>query len=164
MIKNRIKKEWKDLKDIFKSDKKILKANRIISNGIVKAALLFLIDIFLFLLFNYIINVFCNVGKMFQDMDNMASYMGLNNILFSFRNFASSGLIKTLYGFFLIAVIILDIFLSYDIKTAFSEEAINKQQKGDAKFATIEDIRKQYKEIDECGTVDESRPDRKSVV
>lgn len=62
-------------------------------------------------------------------MDNMASYMGLNNILFSVRNFASSGLIKTLYGFFLIAVIILDIFLSYDIKTAFSEEAINKQQK-----------------------------------
>ena len=158
MIKNRIKKEWKDLKDIFKSDKKILKANRIISNGIVKAILLFLIDIFLFLLFNYIINVFCNVGKMFQDMDNMASYMGLNNILFSVRNFASSGLIKTLYGFFLIAVIILDIFLSYDIKTAFSEEAINKQQKGDSKLATLEDIRKQYKEIDECGTVDESRP------
>ena len=158
MIKNRIKKEWKDLKDIFKSDKKILKANRIISNGIVKAILLFLIDIFLFLIFNYIINVFCNVGKMFQDMDNMASYMGLNNILFSFRNFASSGLIKTLYGFFLIAVIILDIFLSYDIKTAFSEEAINKQQKGDSKLATLEDIRKQYKEIDECGTVYEGRP------
>lgn len=158
MIKNRIKKEWKDLKDIFKSDKKILKANRIISNGIVKAILLFLIDIFLFLLFNYIINVFCNVGKMFQDMDNMASYMGLNNILFSVRNFTNSGLIKTLYGFFLIAVIILDIFLSYDIKTAFSEEAINKQQKGDSKLATLEDIRKQYKEIDECGTVYEGRP------
>ena len=71
----------------------------------------------------------------------------LRNIGFSFSLFMESSTVKYVYLLFLVLIILLDITFVYQVKTNWSVDNFNVEQKGDSRFATLEEIKEQYKEI-----------------
>lgn len=157
-LKNRFSEDWKDLCDTIKDDKKAFKLNRILSNNISVAVLVAVIDILFLLLFNYVINVCSNVPKMAKDMSNMSSYFGVGNLLLSVKLLGAYKFVRMLYMMFVIAIVILDALFVYNIRTSLSEKRFNLQQKGDSRWAELEEIKGQYLEIDEVETEYEGMP------
>lgn len=98
----------------------------------------------LFLCVNYMINLLKNIPELFKDMDNPIKYVGPVN------------LIKFNYRYWWIYIIILLCcyggawIVTYRIKLAYKPLDIG--QKGSQRFTTLEEIKAQYKEIDEKET------------
>lgn len=121
--------------------------NRFFSNNYVLPILIVVLDIFFFLLFNFIVNCFANMFYY-----NVLESGSIGEI-FSLKNAWIDGPIlryatgKYVYVLFVLLLIFLDVVFVYQIKTYWSAENFNVNQKGESRFATIEEIRLQYKEI-----------------
>lgn len=155
---NKVKRDWIELKDIIRNENKMLKVNRILSNNIVMAVIITAMDILLLLLFNYFINSIGNLGSYIRDRENAAVYFSAKNCLLSFSRLRNSGVVRLLYIIFGIGIVILDAIQIHNIKVSFSEKGFNINQKGKARWTTQEEIKAQYKEIDESEMEYEGNP------
>lgn len=105
---------------------------------------LFGIDFLFYYIITYVANFVTNFATIFQSMGNSKKYLGLHRGLW----YAGPG--KVIYYFsFLVVLFVLDLFLYYKFKVSFSEEYFNIGQKGNARWTTLDEIKKQYKEIPE---------------
>lgn len=149
----KLKEHWTKFKDSVirpAQDKK--NVNRIgmtLSNNYVLPVLIILIDIFLFLLFNYILNSILACFDAFIDHSGYSGCFSIRNVLPDIELIFSSQTVRYLYAFFLVALAILDGMYVYQMKSSLSEDFFNEGQKGDSRFKTIEEIQKEYKEIPE---------------
>lgn len=155
---SKLKKDWNELLDIIKDKNKMLKLNRILSNNISMAVIITAMDILIFLLFNYVVNSFLNLGNYVRDRSNPAAYFSMKNCLISFTNISRYGTIRLLYMIFAIIIVIVDVIQIHNIKVSYSEKRFNIDQKGKSRWTTQEEIIQQYKEIDETETEYEGNP------
>lgn len=112
---------------------------------------LIIIDILLLSLFNFIVNsitgIFGNAiqGKNLTQATNAG--ITIKNIFLNFSAIKNSSSMKVLYVLFIIAIVVLDLLLIYQIRTSLSMDNFNVNQKGEERFATVEEIKEQYREI-----------------
>lgn len=161
--KVQLSEDWKELKKIVHNNdvedkEKPHRLNRFLSNNIVMAATLTIIDILLLICFNYVSNVIGKVPQMRQGTESISSYLGIENIVVPFSLIFNYSAWRFVYFVFLILITILDVVFCYEIKTSLSEKSINKNQKGKERWATLEEIQQQYKEIDELETEYDGMP------
>lgn len=157
-ISNRFEKELKELKDIIHDDKKTFRLNRILSNNISVTVIVTVIDVVLFLCFNYVSNIISKVPEMAKGTARISSYFGIGNLKLPVNLIVDYSTWRGIYLVFLVVLIILDALLIYGIKASLSEEHINKNQKADSRWTTFEEIKAQYKEIDEVDTEYDGMP------
>ncbi|MDE6019587.1 MAG: type IV secretory system conjugative DNA transfer family protein [Ruminococcus sp.] len=132
----------------FKSDvvtpmqqQRLMKVNKFLSSKYVLGTSAVVLAIILFLFFNYVLNLFSNLKYIFTDIDNAQAYTGLK-YAFIIR---PQNLI-----FYIVIVIVIMIAITmfiYKIRTAYKD--LNVGQKGDERWATIEEIKEQYKAVPE---------------
>ena len=154
----RIKEDAKELNEIMHDDNKKFRLNSILSNNISVAVILTVTDILLFLCFNYVCNIISKIPSMANGTASISSYFGLENIKFPSNLIFNYSTWRGIYIVFFIVMVILDGFLVYGIHHSLSEKHINKKQKGDSRWATLEEIQAQYKEIDEVETEYDGMP------
>lgn len=147
-------KEKKNIKDTLirpaKDPKKTMRLNHFLSNRYVVTMIVVLVDILFFCLLNYIINTLYALPAWLQDLEHPQKYIGLANIWLDLKSDFTT---KKYFILLEIAfVIVLDIILVYRIRTYLSDDYFNVGQKGDSRWATIEEIQQQYKEVDEKDT------------
>lgn len=131
----------------MENNTKLLKLNRFLAKKNSIAFLVGISDIILLMLLNYIINFFVNLPNVIGTNESK----NINSIKYFFMNFkifSDYSSIKTIYIVAILGLIIIDVMMIYKIETSFSEEDINIGQKGSRQWETIEEIKKQYKEID----------------
>ncbi len=132
---------------------KVMKIERFFARNYVIACLVILIDLFLFGCVNYVINTINHISDLVRDLDHPLKYLGIKNCLPDFDYIAEY---KSTYMVFfigtIVACIIIDILFVMKIKIAFDERGVNINQKGDQRFTTLEEIKQQYKEIDDKET------------
>lgn len=122
-----------------------MRFNRFLSGPKAMILIISAIDVGLFLLFNYIINVGMNIGAWINDKEHPEKYIGIREILPKISEYESA--VQYLYIILAIVLIILDIYLIYKIRVSFSEIDINKGQEGTSRWTTIEELKKQCKAI-----------------
>lgn len=132
---------------------KVMRIERFLSKNQVIAAIIVFIDLFLFAVINYFLNIFNNIPDWVRDLDHPLKYLGLGNCLPDW-NFVSSYTSTYLVIFigYVIACVVIDIMFAMKMKIAFDEKGVNLNQKGDQRFAYNEEIKQQYKEIDDRDT------------
>ena len=157
-LSNQIKKDWKELCDLIKDDKKSFKLNRFLSNNISVAVIITVTDMLFLLIFDYIINIMFHITDIMSHMNNMSEYVGLRNVSIPIGLLRRSGTVRLLYSFFLLGIVVADIYIIYNIRTSFSEKNFNFGQKGNTRWATLEEIQAQYLEIDDVGTEYDGMP------
>lgn len=159
-VKEQLSKDWEDLKKIIHNDdkEKINRLNRFLSNNITMTVIVTVIDILLLICFNYVSNVIGKIPQMSKGTESISSYLGIENIVIPFSLIFNYSTWRFVYLVFLMFLTILDIVFCYKIKTSWSEKSINKNQKGKERWATLEEIQQQYKEIDELETEYDGMP------
>ena len=125
----------------------LMRLNYFISNKYILFIIIILVDIFLFFLFNYVINVIAAIPSWLNDLDHGNSYFSIGNIIPRY-NTASSVTIA-FYVISYIFILVYDFILIYRVRSYLSDTAINVGQKGDQRWSTIDEIKKEYKEISE---------------
>lgn len=149
------------MKDVKQDIKKSLllpavdkgKANRIgrfISNSYILPIWIFFMDVFFFVLINYVINLFfefvlTGFGNQQEILPFQISYFFPNIELIR-----ESKVMKVIYLLISVLIVIMDISFVYQMKTGLSEDYFNLKQKGDARFLTLDEIKEQYKAIPDC--------------
>lgn len=131
-----------------KNPKRVMQLERYLSDTRIIMAIIIGIDLFFFMVMNFVINSLIAIPEMFKDLDNPGKYVGLKNVLPNINN------IRTYVGIYIPIFIILLIFLlaldactAYKMKVAWSEEYFNIGQKGDERWTTDEEIKQQFLEI-----------------
>ncbi len=151
-IYNRYSEDIDEIKKIIKDEKKTFRLNRLLANKLVIKIELFLMDIFLLICFNFVCNSFSNMAQAIGTRAGISTAIKFSNILIPFGKIFTSGGWLTLYILFAVITVIVDVFLVYQIKTSLAEKTINKEQDGDSRWTTDEEIKAQYLEIDEMET------------
>lgn len=128
--------------------KKLLRFNRFLSQKKMIALVLLVSDFFLLSLMNYIVNTMSNIKVILGNAARMSDYLGIEQFIINFSLIREHAFIRVLYSMALVALIILDAIIAYRIRISYSEEDINIGQKGTTKWATLDEIREQYVEID----------------
>lgn len=146
IIKNMKKEVITPLKD----KGKVFRINRFLSNWRVLPFFILILDIIVFLLFNY---VFISIGKLPEFVRNMD-----NTSCFSLKNMFQIELGSKVYKIFFFIMVVIDVLFVMKIKEAYSEDFFNVNQKGNARWTTLEEIKEQYLEIDEKNTPYEGNP------
>lgn len=138
--------DFKKLKDQIASvlkktekEKRVMQLNRILAEKENVRKLLFVIDIFLAVCFNFLINT----------LVELLSGKNIWEILKIFPTPKGIVIFWWLYLIFLLFLLICDITWAYKIKVSFSEENFNVNQKGSSRFTTVEELKQQYRQIDE---------------
>lgn len=123
--------------------------NQLISNKYAVPIEVILLDITFLFLLNYIVNSFMIIFTegFVNSARNIGECLKVSNGLFNWQWIASSQLAKKLYLAVLIFLGIMDVLFVYQIKTSLSDDYFNLGQKGQQRFTTIDEIKKQYKEI-----------------
>lgn len=152
LLKEQFQKDLKELKDIIHDDDKLFRINRILSNNLSVSAILVGADLLLIIGFNYICNAIAKIPNVASGTDSISSVLRLSNILIPFRLIIGYRTWRAAYLFYFLLIAVLDFFLVYQIRTSYSEKNFNLGQKGTSKWATLEEIQKQYVEIDELET------------
>lgn len=132
---------------------KVMKIERFLSKNRVIAAIIVFIDLFLFAVINYFLNIFNNIPDWVRDLDHPLKYLGLGNCLpdwYFIASYASTYFV--IFIGYVIACVVIDIMLAMKMKIAFDEKGVNLNQKGDQRWTTNEEIKQQYKEIDDSNT------------
>lgn len=138
-------------KRVIKRDdtRQLMRLNRILSNKYSIMVIVAAIDIFLFLAFNYVINIICNAFLALMEHERFSC--GPENVFPDFTMISTTSL-HVLYKLFLVVMAILDLVIVYRIRTSYSEKDININQVGDnSRWTTLEEIKQQYKEVPEKG-------------
>ena len=152
LLKEQFQKDLKELKDIIHDDDKLFRINRILSNNLSVSAILVGADLLLIIGFNYICNAIAKIPNVASGADSISSVLRLSNILIPFRLIIGYRTWRAAYLFYFLLIAVLNFFLVYQIRTSYSEKNFNLGQKGTSKWATLEEIQKQYVEIDELET------------
>ena len=106
------------------------------------------IDLFFFMVMNFVINSLIAIPEMFKDLDNPGKYVGLKNVLPNINNIRTyGGIYIPIFIILLIFLLALDACTAYKMKVAWSEEYFNIGQKGDERWTTDEEIKQQFLEI-----------------
>lgn len=146
----------KKIKDDFKNTvirpaknkKRVMRLNYFLSNKYSVVVIVLLTDLFLFFLFNYIVNTLVALFTGIRYENSLIECLSLKNIIFEVSVLQSS-LLRFLYAALAVILIIGDLCLIYQIRTYLSDVNFNVGQKGDERFATVDEIKAQYKEIAE---------------
>lgn len=103
------------------------------------------IDLFIFAIFNYIVNITFNLLDIAHNPEQALSYLSLFNIFPK----ASVVFLKApmLYLLFAFVLIILDFLFVYKIHVSWNSYEIAHGQKGSERWTTQEEVREQYKAI-----------------
>lgn len=161
----------------MKIDNKIhgMKLNRFLAKPWVIPGLLLIFDIVFILLISYVINSAANIGEYYAAREqtgyNLAEltknqeialanirsqYFGIENIIP--HPFSQDLIVKTVYMIVFSFLLISNLINFYKIRTSFGVKALNWNQYGDGRFTTKEEIKEQYKEIDDNGKVYKGKP------
>ncbi len=135
----------------IKDSTRAMRLNYFLSNKYILIIIVIMTDIFFFLLFNYIVNSCIDLFTALKVPSNnldLINCLTIDNIVFR-KMLLNSTTGRFLYAFLATALAILDLCLAYRIRTYLSDVNFNVGQKGDERFATVEEIKQQYKEIAE---------------
>lgn len=142
MISKRMKKS---VIEPLKDKKKIFRVNRFLSNWYVLPIFTLLIDVVFILCLNYLFNSLGNLRLYFIDKENAALYFSWKNMFHLIER-------KGIYKVCIPVLSVLDILFIFKVKEAFSDDYFNVNQKGNAEWTSLEEIKEQYLEIDEKDT------------
>lgn len=131
-----------------KNPKRVMQIERYLSDTRFIVAIIVGIDIFFFMILNFVINSLIAIPDILKDLDNPGKYIGMKNVLPRFSNIKEySGIYIPLIIILIIFLIFLDAYTAYKMKVAWSEEYFNIGQKGDERWTTDEEIKEQFLEI-----------------
>lgn len=121
---------------------------RFLGNGWVIAAVVVLEDVFFFLCVNYLFNVITSFNRWMNDLSHPERYIGIENVLPDWETIHKYG---EIYPFLLLVLVcfclFVDIRQAYRMRASFSDKGFNSGQKGTARWATEQEIKKQYVKI-----------------
>lgn len=151
-MKNILRKHIKEttIKKIVPKKSKNMNLNRLLGEKNSIMIILGIIDFFIYFIITYLANFLTNFSKVFQTIGESENYLSLYRGLW----YTGPGKIKY-YFFFFVVLGLLDIYLYYKFTVSFSEKYFNINQKGKARWTTVEEIKQQYKVVPE---MDESYP------
>ena len=128
-----------------------LKLNRLLANPLVVILIIVTADIAAFYLFNFAINTLKSLPALLK-LSLSGEAVDLNNYInpssWQMHLAGASYLVKALYGAFFIGMIATDLRMAYMIRLSYSDMAINKGNSGTARWTTLKEVMRQYKEID----------------
>lgn len=131
-----------------KNQKRVMQLERYLSDTRIIMAIIIGIDLFFFMVMNFVINSLIAIPEMFKDLDNPGKYVGLKNVLPNINNIRTyGGIYIPIFIILLIFLLALDACTAYKMKVAWSEEYFNIGQKGDERWTTDEEIKQQFLEI-----------------
>jgi len=131
-----------------KNPKRVMQLERYLSDTRIIMAIIIGIDLFFFMVMNFVINSLIAIPEMFKDLDNPGKYVGLKNVLPNINNIRTyGGIYIPIFIILLIFLLALDACTAYKMKVAWSEEYFNIGQKGDERWTTDEEIKQQFLEI-----------------
>lgn len=131
-----------------KNPKRVMQIERYLSDTRIIMAIIIGIDLFFFMVMNFVINSLIAIPEMFKDLDNPGKYVGLKNVLPNINNIRTyGGIYIPIFIILLIFLLALDACTAYKMKVAWSEEYFNIGQKGDERWTTDEEIKQQFLEI-----------------
>ena len=131
-----------------KNPKRVMQLERYLSDTRIIMAIIIGIDLFFFMVMNFVINSLIAIPEMFKDLDNPGKYVGLKNVLPNINNIRTyGGIYIPIFIILLIFLLALDACTAYKMKVAWSEEYFNIGQKGDERWTTEEEIKQQFLEI-----------------
>ena len=131
-----------------KNQKRVIQLERYLSDTRIIMAIIIGIDLFFFMVMNFVINSLIAIPEMFKDLDNPGKYVGLKNVLPNINNIRTyGGIYIPIFIILLIFLLALDACTAYKMKVAWSEEYFNIGQKGDERWTTDEEIKQQFLEI-----------------
>lgn len=131
-----------------KTPKRVMQLERYLSDTRIIMAIIIGIDLFFFMVMNFVINSLIAIPEMFKDLDNPGKYVGLKNVLPNINNIRTyGGIYIPIFIILLIFLLALDACTAYKMKVAWSEEYFNIGQKGDERWTTDEEIKQQFLEI-----------------
>lgn len=131
-----------------KNQKRVMQLERYLSDTRIIMAIIIGIDLFFFMVMNFVINSLIAIPEMFKDLDNPGKYVGLKNVLPNINNIRTyGGIYIPIFIILLIFLLALDACTAYKMKVAWSEEYFNIGQKGDERWTTEEEIKQQFLEI-----------------
>ena len=131
-----------------KNPKRVMQLERYLSDTRIIMAIIIGIDLFFFMVMNFVINTLIAIPEMFKDLDNPGKYVGLKNVLPNINNIRTyGGMYIPIFIILLIFLLALDACTAYKMKVAWSEEYFNIGQKGDERWTTDEEIKQQFLEI-----------------
>ena len=131
-----------------KNPKRVMQLERYLSDTRIIMAIIIGIDLFFFMVMNFVINSLIAIPEMFKDLDNPGKYVGLKNVLPNINNIRTyCGIYIPIFIILLIFLLALDACTAYKMKVAWSEEYFNIGQKGDERWTTDEEIKQQFLEI-----------------
>ena len=131
-----------------KNPKRVMQLERYLSDTRIIMAIIIGIDLFFFMVMNFVINTLIAIPEMFKDLDNPGKYVGLKNVLPNINNIRTyGGIYIPIFIILLIFLLALDACTAYKMKVAWSEEYFNIGQKGDERWTTEEEIKQQFLEI-----------------
>lgn len=131
-----------------KNDEKVMKLERLLGTWKAVIVILVMIDTFLFMAVNYVVNLILYLPKVVEDLDHPLQYLGLRNL---FPRLEMVTRYRQWYFILLVVYLtvclIIDIRQAYRMRTSFSEKGFNLGQKGVARWTSSQEIKEQYEEI-----------------
>ena len=118
-----------------------MRLGRFLAKGEIVPLAVLGIDLALFFLITYLLNVIGNLGQIIRDIENVYDYIGFSCLIP--HVIAHKGF----YLLFLVVIGILDVFFAYQIRTSLGEADVNNGTKGTARWTTQQEVREQYKEV-----------------
>lgn len=124
---------------------KTMVLNRFLGNPFMVIMYILIINIIMTFAFSYILNFITHIPLMIKDSVNIEKYISISQAIPKLSVIRER---KTLYIFFFIVLLILDIRKAYLLRISYSEKDINKGNQGTRRWTTLKEIDKQYKEIE----------------
>lgn len=129
-------------------EERVMKLERLLGTWKAVIAVLVLIDAFLFIAVNYVVNLILYLPKVVEDLDHPLQYLGLRNL---FPRLEMVTRYRQWYFILLVVYLtvclIIDIRQAYRMRMSFSEKGFNLGQKGVARWTSSQEIKEQYEEI-----------------
>ena len=108
-----------------KNPKRVMQIERYLSDTRFIVAIIVGIDIFFFMILNYVVNSLIAIPDMIKDLDNPGKYVGLKNVLPNINNIRTyGGIYIPIFIILLIFLLALDACTAYKMKVAWSEESL----------------------------------------
>ena len=107
-------------------------------------AIILVIDLLAFFALNFIINILFSAG-LWKGEESLEEYIYIGQILPKLSLYGSG--VRMMYVICGIFLLFFNISFAYKMRTAFSEQDINKGQEGNTRFLSVDEIKKQCKAI-----------------
>lgn len=118
-----------------------MRLGRFLAKGKVVPMAVLGIDLALFFLLTYLINVLGNIGLIIRDIENAYDYMGISCLI------PHIGSHIEIYLLFFLMMAILDGFFAYQIRVSLGEADVNNGTKGTGRWTTQKEVVEQFKPV-----------------